>query len=331
MKRVLGKSGIEVSAMGLGCWAIGGPWTYDSKTDTPNGAGWGKIDDKESIRAIHAGIDLGVNFFDTAANYGTGHSERILANALEGRRSQDVIATKFGYVVDEDKKLVVNNQDVILENIRQDCENSLRRLSTDYIDLYQFHVGDYPPEKADAVRDTLEELVKAGKIRWYGWSTDNAVGARVFAGGKHCTAIQQDLYWCAPIDYYFPTLQVCEEFNLASINRSPLGMGILTGKFHDRDIKLPDNDIRHDWNFKEGEIADIVQQVENLKEILTSGGRTLAQGALSWLWTRSKVTIPIPGFKTVEQVTENARAMDFGPFTKSQMDEIAKILQEQEE
>ena len=326
MKRTLGKSGIEISAMGLGCWAIGGPWTYDSKTNEPNAAGWGKIDDKESIRAIHAGMDLGVNFFDTAANYGTGNSERILSQALEGRRNQVVIATKFGYVIDEEKKLVVNNQDVVIENIRRDCENSLRRLNTDYIDLYQFHVGDYHPEKATAIRDALEDLVRTGKIRWYGWSTDSAAGARVFADGEHCTAIQQDLYWCAPLDYYGPTLQVCEEFNLASINRSPLGMGILTGKFFGKDNDLPEDDIRHDWNFKEGEIADIVQQVENLKEILTSDGRTLAQGALGWLWARSEATIPIPGFKSVAQVTENAKAMEFGPLTKSQMEEIAALL-----
>jgi len=326
MKRVLGKSKIEVSAMGLGCWAIGGPWTYDSKTDAPNVAGWGKIDDKESVRAIHAGIGLGINFFDTAANYGTGHSERVLAKALEGRRSQVVVATKFGYLVDNEKKLVVNNQDVILENIHRDCENSLRRLNTDYIDLYQFHVGDYPPEKAAAIRDALEELVRAGKIRWYGWSTDNAAAARVFAEGEHCTAIQQDLYCGAPLNYYGPTLQVCEEYKLASINRSPLGMGILTGKFFNKEVNIPNDDVRHDWDFKEGEIADIVQQVESVKEILTSDGRTLAQGALGWLWARSNVTIPIPGFKTVAQIEENAKAMDFGPLTESQMNEINTIL-----
>ena len=326
MKRTLGRSGIEVSAMGLGCWAIGGPWTNVSQSNESNAAGWGQIDDNESIQAIHAGLDLGINFFDTAANYGAGHSERILAKALEGRRDQVVIATKFGYLVDEEKKLIVSNHDVVLENIRQDCENSLRRLNTDYIDLYQFHVGSYSPEKADAVRDALEDLVKAGKIRWYGWSTDNADGARVFAEGEHCTAIQQDLYWAAPFDYYHPTLQVCEEFNLASINRSPLGMGILTGKFFGKDVKLPDDDIRHDWNFQEGEIADIVQAVENLKEVFTSGGRTLAQGALGWLWACSEVTIPIPGFKNVKQVTENAKSMEFGPLTQSQMEEIAGIL-----
>ena len=326
MRRTLGKSGIEVSAMGLGCWAIGGPWTYDSKTNEPNAAGWGQIDDNESIRAIHAGLEMGINFFDTAANYGAGHSERVLAKALDGRRDNVVIATKFGYLVDEEKKLIINNQDVILENIRQDCENSLRRLNIDYIDLYQFHVGDYPPEKADTVREALEDLVKTGKIRWYGWSTDNTEGARVFAEGDHCTAIQQDLYWCAPRNYYGPTLQICEEFNLASINRSPLGMGILTGKFFGKDITLPDDDIRHDWNFKEGPIMNLVQQVEGLKEILSSDGRTLAQGALCWLWARSEVTIPIPGFKNVNQVMENAKAMEFGPLKTSQMEEIAKIL-----
>ena len=116
LTRKLGKSGIEVSAMGMGCWAIGGPWVYDDATNEPNQAGWGQVDDAESIRAIHAGLASGVNFFDTAANYGAGHSERILAKALEGRRSEVVIATKFGYVVDQQKKRITNNQEVILKN-----------------------------------------------------------------------------------------------------------------------------------------------------------------------------------------------------------------------
>jgi aryl-alcohol dehydrogenase-like predicted oxidoreductase len=325
MKRKLGKSGIEVSAMGLGCWAIGGPWTYDRGVEEPSAAGWGKIDDRESIHAIHAGLDMGVNFFDTAANYGAGHSERVLAKALAGRRDQVVIATKFGYLVDEDQKRITRNHDAVLENIRRDCENSLKRLNTDYIDLYQFHVGDYPPEKADAVRDLLEELVTEGKIRWYGWSTDNAEGARVFAEGAHCTAIQQAIHWATQFDYA-PILKVCEEFNLASINRGPLGMGLLTGKFKGQDVKLPDDDIRHDWDFKQGRLADLIQVVEDLKEALTSDGRTLAQGALGWLWARSEVTIPIPGFKNVKQVEENAGAMQYGPLSADAMQEIDKLL-----
>jgi aryl-alcohol dehydrogenase-like predicted oxidoreductase len=323
--RKLGKSGIEVSALGLGCWAIGGPWLYDNAEDEPFPAGWGDVNDQESIRAIHAGLDLGVNFFDTAANYGAGHSERVLAKALEGRRHKVVIATKFGFVVDQERKIITKNDEVVLRNIRQDCENSLRRLNTDYIDLYQLHVGDYDPEVAHLVRDALEDLVKEGKIRWYGWSTDNAEGAQVFASGEHCTAIQQALNWASQHDYA-PTLQVCEDSNLASIIRGPLAMGLLTGKFKDGDIKLPDNDVRHDWDLNEGRIADIIQNVEQLRAVLTSDGRTLAQGALGWLWARSECTIPIPGFKTVKQVEENAGAMQFGPLSAAQMQEIDRIL-----
>ncbi len=325
MKRKLGKSGIEVSALGMGCWAIGGPWTYDNGEDEPYPAGWGKIDDQESIGAIHAGLDMGVSFFDTAANYGAGHSERILAQALEGRRDKVVIATKFGYIVDQERKFITKDNDVVLANIRQDCENSLRRLNTDYIDLYQFHVGDYEPEIAGAVRDALEELVKEGKIRWYGWSTDNAEGARVFAEGEHCTAIQQAVHWATQFDYA-PVLKVCEEFDLASINRGPLAMGLLTGKFKDADVNLPDDDVRHGWNLKEGRIAEFIQNVEALREVLTSGGRTLAQGALGWLWARSERMIPIPGFKTVAQARENAGAMEYGPLSDEQMREIDRLL-----
>ena len=325
LSRKLGRSGIEVSALGMGCWAIGGPWTFDNTRDEPNPAGWGVIDDRESIRAIHAGLEMGINFFDTAANYGAGHSERVLAEALKGRRENAVIATKFGYVVDQERRWVTRNDAAVVENLRGDCENSLRRLNTDYIDLYQFHVGDYPVEQAGEVREALEGLVKEGKIRWYGWSTDNAEGARIFAEGEHCTAIQQHLNWATQHDYT-PTLKVCEGHNLASINRGPLMMGILTGKFRDRVEKLPDNDVRHRWEFGEGRVAEMIENVEQLKEVLTGGGRTLAQGAIGWLWKRSPVTIPIPGFKTVAQVEENARAMEYGPLGEDQMAEIDRLL-----
>jgi aryl-alcohol dehydrogenase-like predicted oxidoreductase len=323
--RQLGQSGIQVSAMGMGCWAIGGPWTYDNGKNEPSASGWGQVDDAESIRAIHAGLDMGVNFFDTAANYGAGHSERILAKALDGRRDKVVLATKFGYVVDQERKFIARNDDVILANVRQDCEDSLRRLNTDYIDLYQFHVGKYEPEKAGAVRDALEGLVSEGKIRWYGWSTDNAEGARVFAQGQHCTAIQHFANWATPSDFV-PILDVCQEFDLASINRGPLTMGLLTGKFQGGDVKLPDDDMRHGWNFKEGRVAEIMQSVEDLREVLTSDGRTLAQGALGWLWARNARMIPIPGFKTVAQVQENAGAMAFGPLSAEQMRQIDVLL-----
>ena len=118
---------------------------------------------------------------------------------------------------------------------------------------------------------------------------------------------------------------LCEEYNLASVNRTPLGMGLLTGKFN-ADSKLPDDDVRSPWDFKEGRLADGLKALEAVREILTSDGRTLAQGALSWLWAHSDVTIPIPGFKTVTQVEENVGAVDFGPLKQEQMGEIDEIL-----
>ena len=157
-KRRLGRSNLEVSAMGLGCWAMGGPWTYDGEP-----AGWGGVDDAESIRAIHCALEAGINFFDTAANYGCGHSEKILGQAVTGRRDKVILATKFGYVIDETTRIVTKNDEGVVGRIRQECEDSLRRLKSDYIDLYQFHKDDYDPEKAAEVRDALEDLVEEGK------------------------------------------------------------------------------------------------------------------------------------------------------------------------
>ena len=123
-------------------------------------------------------MDLGVNFFDTAANYGAGHSEAVLGQALKGKRDKVVIATKFGHIVNEEKKTVYGDPDQIIKNVRTDVENSLRRLQTDFIDIYQLHEGGYDPKLALELQPVLEELVAAGKIRWYGWSTDVVDSAR---------------------------------------------------------------------------------------------------------------------------------------------------------
>ena len=322
MKRTLGRSGIEVSALGLGCWAIGGPFWAG---ETP--LGWGEVDDNESIRAIHAALDLGINFFDTANVYGAGHSERILGRALAGRRSQVVIATKFNAVFDEKTRQVIG-ADASPEGIRRACEDSLRRLNTDYIDLYQFHDNGYPTDQAGPVRETLEELVKEGKIRFYGWSTDFPDRAEVFAQGPHCTAIQFQLN---VLDDNPAVIALCEKYNLAAINRGPLAMGLLTGKYT-LQTRVSADDVRGEkspeWMryFRDGRPnPEWLAKVEALREILTSGGRTLAQGALAWLWARSPQNIPIPGFRTVAQVQENAAAMPFGPLTPEQMGEIDAI------
>ena len=317
LQRTLGRSGLQVSAMGLGCWAIGGPWKW-----LDGQGGWGDIDDNESIRAIHHALDNGINFFDTAANYGTGHSERILGRALAGKRDKAVIATKFGFNVNEAEKRVTFRNDDHLLHVRAECESSLRNLNIDTIDLFQLHVWDYPFDKVPAMVDLLESLVSEGKIRYYGWSTDSAEGARLFAQGKHCASIQHDLNVVLDAP---EMLKVCEELNLASVNRSPLARGALSGKYA-KGTTFPQNDVRNDDWSKDHFFAPTLNQLDAIREILTSNGRTLVQGALAWIWARSEKTIPIPGFKTVAQVDENAKAMQFGPLTVEQMKEIDLLL-----
>jgi aryl-alcohol dehydrogenase-like predicted oxidoreductase len=324
MKRTLGRSGIEVSALGMGCWAIGGPFWSGS---TPNG--WGEVDDDESIRAIHKALDMGVNLFDTANVYGAGHSERVLARALGDRRKHVVIATKFNAVFDETTRQVTGS-DTTSEGIRNACEASMRRLDTDYIDLYQFHDNGFPAEKAAPVRETLEELVSAGKIRSYGWSTDFPERAEVFAQGPHCSAVQLQLN---VLDDNPAMLELCEKHNLAALNRGPLAMGLLTDKYTGS-IKIAADDVRGDrspdWMkyFKDGHPnPEWASRRDAIREILTSQGRSLAQGALAWNWARSEKTLPIPGFRTVKQVQENAGAMQFGALTQAQMSEIDTLLE----
>ncbi len=326
MKRKLGRSGIEISALGMGCWAIGGPF-WEGVTPL----GWGQVDDEESIRAIHAALDLGVSFFDTANVYGAGHSERVLGRALAGRRSQVVIATKFNAVFDEATRQVTGS-DSSPEGIRKACDESLRRLNTDYIDLYQFHDNGFPADAALPVRDTLEALVVAGKIRAYGWSTDFPDRAEVFAQGPKCTSIQLQLN---VLDDNPAVLAICERSDLAAINRGPLAMGLLTGKYT-AETKPSADDVRGEkspeWMkyFVDGRPSpEWLARRDAIRGILGSGGRTVAQGALAWLWARSPQTIPIPGFRTVKQVEENAAAMRFGPLAPEQMRQIAELLERQ--
>jgi aryl-alcohol dehydrogenase-like predicted oxidoreductase len=326
--RTLGRSGIEVSPLGMGCWAIGGPWLFNGSQ-----AGWSAVDDAESLRAIHRALDLGVNFFDTAANYGAGHSERLLGQAVKGRRERVVIATKFGYRVDEAAKTVIpynekkEEDSDVASHLHADLEASLKRLDTDYIDVYQLHVWGLSIERAMQVRDVLEELVKDGKIRTYGWSTDRTEAVKDFSTSPNCSVVQQQL---SVMDGNEDLLALCEELNLASINRGPLGMGLLTGKFAP-DSSFQDDDVRKNasWHpgFKNGApTQEWLNALESIRAVLTSNGRTLAQGALAGIWARSSKTIPIPGFKTVGQVEENCKAIDFGPLTPEQLHEIDGIL-----
>jgi aryl-alcohol dehydrogenase-like predicted oxidoreductase len=320
--RTLGGSGITVSALGIGCWAIGGPWTMG-----PAQAGWGVVDDDESVRALHAAMAAGVTFFDTAANYGAGHSEVVLGRAVAGRRDDVVLATKFGYGVDEAAGHV-EGVEVGPEAVRQSCADSLRRLGTDRIDLFQLHVGDLEPALADDVRAVLDDLVTEGLIRAYGWSTDDVERARRFSQGPHAVAVQHRLN---VLEDAPELLALCEDRNLASTDRSPLAMGLLTGSY-DHGARFGPDDLRAHrvaWMdyFVDGQPnPGSLRRIAAIREILTSQGRTPAQGALAWIWARSPVTIPIPGVRTVGQAEGNAGALEHGPLTPAQLAEIDQLL-----
>lgn len=320
--RQLGRSDIAVSAVGFGCWPIGGRIIEDGKA-----VGWGDVNDAESIRAIHRAIDLGVTFFDTAEVY--GRSEEILGQALQGRRHRVVLATKFGRRYNRERHEIGTN-DCRPASMRTSLEGSLRRLGTDYIDLYQLHAPDCPSEQAVALRDALELVVREGKIRAYGWSTDRQENARIFAEGPHCAAIQQHYN---VLEGNSTLLAFCEGHGLASINRGPLAMGLLTGKYGSG-ATFPADDVRgarHQWIswLQQGQPNPrMLAILAAIREIVTRDGRTMAQGALAWLWARSASTIPIPGFKGMRQAEENAGAMAFGPLTAGQMAEIAMIVAE---
>ncbi len=193
----------------------------------------------------------------------------------------------------------------------------------------QFHDNGFPADRAAPVRETLEILVKQGKIRAYGWSTDFPERAEVFAQGPKCSAIQLQLN---VLDDNPEMIALCERYNLAAISRGPLAMGLLTGKYT-AETRTSIDDVRGEkspeWMkyFRDGKPnPEWLFKREAIRDILTSGGRTVAQGALAWLWGRSPQTIPIPGFRTVKQVEENARAMEFGPLLPKQMTEIARLL-----
>jgi aryl-alcohol dehydrogenase-like predicted oxidoreductase len=316
---MLGRSQIQVSAIGLGTNAIGGPvWDRSVRENLP--IGYGDVDTKEALQAIQHAVSLGITFFDTADEYGCGQSERLLGEALKGKRDQLIIATKFGVTFDETSREITGTE-ASPTYIRRACEASLQRLRTDFIDLYQFHLRDYPLERAGEVRQTLEELAAVGKIRWYGWSTDDPARASFFAQGDHCVAIQHRLNIL--IDN--PTLlELCDQYDLASINRIPLLMGVLTGKFTAQ-TALPDKDIRKEY-FKHSSFPEDLKRIDRLKTTLTAKGHTLPQASLAWILTRHPRTIPIPGFRNVRQVEENAKTFKNGLLSQEQMRQVEEIL-----
>ena len=313
-----------IPALGLGCWAIGGIWHAG---DTP--LGWGQVDDAESVRAIHRAVDLGICFFDTAQTYGTGHSEHILGQALVSH--QDVlIGTKVGYAIDPARKQLVGPE-VSSAAITASIDASLRRLQREKIDIVHLHLNAPLISEATEVFDTLDRLRNAGKVGAFGWSTDYPNHAAEFAHREGFVSVQHAMNVFFRADALLPEI---EQHGLLSINRSPLAMGLLGGRYttDSQSTPISADDVRsrsENWMeyFKNGRITPaFAQQLDAVRSLLQTDDRSLAQGALAWLWARSPNTLPIPGFRNVAQVNDLAGALHKGPLPQDVMQGIERVI-----
>jgi len=317
MERVLGRSGIVVSALGLGTARVGG-LGYSRRGDRETSLATADVE--ESKRAIHAAIDRGVTLIDTADVYGAGRAERLVGEAIRGIRRNVLLATKFGELFDEATGDEPDG-DVTPEYVRQACDASLRRLGVDLIDVYIFHLRDFPLDQAAGIRDALEDLVSHGKIRGYGWGTDDVERTKLFAEGPHCTAVE---YRLNIFDDAPDMVRLCDELDLGEIIRVPLLIGVLTGRWH-RGDSLPASDRRSD-GFTDERFLRMLDRAEALRPMLTQDGRTYVQGALAWIWTRSARAVPVPGFSTVAQAEELALAMRYGPLSQEAFERVAEAM-----
>lgn len=322
--RQLGTGGPQTSALGIGTWAIGGPWTFDGRP-----AGWGEVDDDESIRMIHAAVDGGVRLFDTANCYGAGHSERVLGRALAqlpaAVRDEIVVATKFGLVFDE-KTRSGSGEDVSPAAIRRACEDSLRRLGLDSIGLYQLHGGANTATEAAAVLEVLEQLTDAGLVRAFGTSVDAPEVISAFAASPSARTVQTQ---ANVFGHTEAVLATARRHGFAVLARSPLAMGLLTGKYQVSNRPAAD-DVRRDtpwWTyFDDDAMAAWLRRLAAVRELLTTDGRTLTQGSLGYLWALDPAIIPLPGARTAHQAAENAAALSLGPLPEATMKEIADLM-----
>ncbi|RMG27811.1 MAG: aldo/keto reductase [Methanobacteriota archaeon] len=292
--RQLGKNGPEFTVIGFGAWAIGGPWAY----------GWGPQDDRESINAIHAAIDMGINWIDTAAVYGLGHSEEIVGKAIKGKRDQVYIATKCGLVWDSQGRVKGN---INPGSIRQEVENSLRRLDIDVIDLYQIHWpdGKTPEEKA---WEMMLKLKDEGKVRWIGVSNFDVEKLQKCLSVGPVQSLQPP-YNLVRREVEKSILPFCKENGIGVVAYSPMMSGLLSGKF---DINRLASD---DWRrksayFQEPFLSRALNFVEKLRPMAEKYGKTVAQFSIGWVLQHPAITSAIVGARRPSQVEEIVGAAD---------------------
>lgn len=292
--RQLGKEGPHLTEIGLGAWAIGGPWAW----------GWGEQDDAVSLKTIHLSLELGINWIDTAAVYGLGHGEEVVAKAVSGKRQEVFIATKCGLVWDERRRVRNNNRP---ESIRKECDNSLRRLRSDYIDLYQIHW----PDKNVPVEESWGEMARlkeAGKVRYIGVS-NFGVDLLQRCQEVHPLASLQPPYNMVQREVEKEILPWCGEHGVGVVAYGPLLNGLLTGKFSREFLAaLADDDwrkARKQPYFTEPLFSRVLAFVEQIRPIAEKYQKTPAQLAIAWVLMHPAVTSAIVGARSVSQAEQN--------------------------
>ncbi len=297
--RELGRTGIRVSAIGFGGWPIGG---VTEASGTP--FGWGQTSDDESLAAIRRARELGITLFDTADSYGFGRSESLLGIVLSRYRQEAVIATKVGVVRTASGAL---RKDFSRHHIFLAVDGSLKRLRSDYIDLYQVHNPTLEELRREEIQDAMERLQDAGKIRFWGVSVSTPEEGLeiVQRGWAHVLQVLYNVLNQAPAQTLFPK---AKEKGYGIIARVPLASGLLTGKFR-IDSVFPADDIRQNF-LTPRRLQEALERVDEVKSIIGGATRSLAEGALCFVLANPDVASTIPGARNARQVEINASAAD---------------------
>ena len=307
--RQLGNSDMYLTAIGFGAWAIGGgDWEY----------AWGAQDDSDSVAAIQRALDLGINWIDTAAVYGLGHSEEVVARALVGSSRKPFIFTKCSMVWDENHQI---HRSLKRDSIRKEMEASLRRLRVDCVDLYQIHWPD-PEMDIEEGWETLVKLQEEGKTRYIGVSNFSVAQMERVAKIAPITSLQPP-YSMLNRSVEREILPYCEQHNVGVINYSPMVSGLLTGAMTaERVAAFPKDDWRrNNVRFKEPQLSRNLKLVELLREIGRPHGRSPGEVAIAWTLHKTAVTAAIVGARNPKQVEGIVGAATF----RLQPDEMARI------
>ena len=295
--RTLGNTGIRVSEIGFGGWAVGGA---AEASGTP--LGWGRTNDDESLAAIRRARDLGVTFFDTADSYGFGRSESLLGIVLSRKRQDAVIATKVGVMRNADGSM---RKEFSKQHIFAAIDGSLRRLRTDYVDLYQAHNPTLEHLRKEEIQEAMERLQEIGKIRYWGISVStNEEGLEIInRGWGHALQVLYNVLNQSPANELFP---LAKQKGYGIIARVPLASGLLTGKFR-IDSTFPADDVRQNF-LTPKRLEEALQRVDEAKSIVGGGVRSLAEAALQFVLANDAVSTTIPGARNVRQVELNVAA-----------------------